>query len=105
MFIAFKSLGDAKGFMFCAKNGEDSITAILGDSVRVDLAKSLLAVSPLPAQFRLIKDGKTIAVSAEDQYQFAHTKTVTAGVYRVELHIRLGDQLIPWVYSNPIYVY
>lgn len=105
LFIAFKSLGDAKGFMFCSKNGDGKTSAIIGDSVRMGQAKSFQSVSPLPGQFRLLKDGKTIKVSAEDQYQFTYAEPVHNGVYRIELHVKIGDRYFPWVYTNPIYVY
>lgn len=105
LFIAFKSLADAKGFMFCSKNGEGEISGILGDSVKSDQVKSFYAVSPLPGQFRLIQNGKTVAVSSEDQYQFSWIEPTRKGVYRVELHIKLSEEYIPWIYSNPIYVY
>lgn len=105
LFIAFKSLGDAKGFMFCAKDGNGKTSAIIGDSVRMDQAKSFQAVSPLPGQFRLVKDGKTIKVSAEDQYHFTYAEPVHKGVYRIELNIKIGDRYFPWVYTNPVYIY
>lgn len=105
LFIAFKSLGDAKGFMFCAKNKDKKPSAIPGDSVRVEQARSFQVVSPLPGQFRLVKNGKTIAVSAEEQYQFNYTEPVDKGVYRIETHIKISDKYYPWVYTNPIYVF
>ncbi len=105
LFIAFKSLGDAKGFMFCSRNGEDKVSGILGDSVHVDQVKSFQAASPLPGQFRLIQDGKILQISADDQYQFKWTEPVHKGIYRLELHIKLDEEYVPWVYTNPIYVY
>ena len=105
LFIAFKSLGDAKGFMFCSKNADDKVSAILGDSVKLDQVKSFQAVSPLPGQFRLVKDGKVIKVSASNEYQFSFSEPIQKGNYRVEMKIQPGDELIPWLYSNPIYVY
>jgi hypothetical protein len=104
LFIAFKSLGDAKGFMFCSKNAENKVSAIIGDSVKLSQAKSLHAVSPLPGQFTLIKDGKVIYVSSEDQYAFNFTEPIEKGVYRVEVRIKIGEKKIPWVYTNGIYV-
>jgi len=102
LFIAFKSLGDAKGFMFCSKNTDNKVSAILGDSVKLDQVKSLQAASPLPGQFTMIKDGKVIKVSAEDQYTFNFTEPISKGVYRVEMRVRIGEKLIPWVYTNAI---
>ena len=105
LFIAFKSLGDAKGFMFGSKNSEGKVSAILGDSVAIDQVKAFQAVSPLPGQFKLIRDGKIVQISSEDQYEFTWAEPMEKGVYRVELHIKLGEKYFPWVYTNPIYVH
>jgi len=105
LYTAFKSLADAKGFMYYSRNENDSINAILGDSVRIDQVKTLDAVSPFPGQFRLIHDGKTVNVSTGEDYQFSWKEPLKKGAYRIEMHIRLNGKLIPWLYSNPIYVY
>jgi len=105
IYTAFKSLGDAKGFMFYSKDNRDSIIAILGDSVKIDKVKTLNAVSPLPGQFRLIHDGKTIHVSTTDDYQLSWSEPLEKGAYRIEIHIKLNGELVPWLYSNPIYIY
>jgi hypothetical protein len=105
LFIAFKSLGDAKGFMFCAKNDEGKVSGILGDSVQLNQVKSLLAVSPLPGQFRLIHNGKVIDTSSDEQYEYHWSEQIKKGVYRIEIHIKLNDKFFPWVYSNPIHVF
>ena len=105
LYTAFKSLGDAKGFLFYALNQNDSITGILGDSIRIDQVKMLKAVSPLPGQFRLIHDGKNINISSTEDYQYSWSEPIEKGAYRIELHIRQNGKLIPWLYSNPIYIY
>lgn len=105
LFIAFKSLGDAKGFMYCSRDAAGKVNAILGDSVRVDQVKSLYAASPLPGQFRLIRNGETIQVSPDAEYAFTWGGPVERGVYRMEVHINLGGEQVPWIYSNPIYVF
>lgn len=105
LYVAFKSLGDAKGFMFCAEDGEGKVSGILGDSVRLNAAYSLRAVSPLPGRFQLIRDGRVIDSSAKSQYEYQWTEKVSPGVYRVEVFIELDGRELPWVYSNPIYVY
>ena len=105
LFTAFKSLGDAKGFIYYALNGKDSITGILGDSIKTDQVKTLNAVSPLPGQFRLIHDGKTVNISSTDSYQYEWPEPIGKGAYRIEMHIKLKGKYIPWIYSNPIYIY
>jgi len=105
LYTAFKSLGDAKGFMYYCINQDDSISSILGDSIKMDQVKSLNAVSPLPGQFRLIHDGKTINVSSDDNYQYKWEELIEKGAYRIEMHIKLNGKYVPWLYSNPIYIY
>lgn len=105
LFIAFKSLGDARGFMFCSRNAEGEVTGILGDSVAIGDVKSLQAVSPLPGRFRLICNGRTVHTSPEGSYDFTWAGPVRRGVYRIEVHVRLGNEEVPWVYSNPMYVF
>ncbi len=105
LYTAFKSLGDAKGFLYYSLSLKDSINGIIGDSVKIEKVKSLNAVSPLPGQFRLIHDGKTVNVSAGKNYQYAWTEPIGKGAYRIEMHIQLKGKLVPWLYSNPIYIY
>ena len=105
LYTAFKSLGDAKGFMYYSKNQKDSLNGIMGDSVRADHVKSLNAVSPFPGQFRLIHNGKTVNISASESYQYTWSDPIEKGGYRIEIHIKLNGKLVPWLYSNPIYIY
>lgn len=105
LFIAFKTLGDAKGFEYFALNKNDSLTGIMGDSVQIDQVKTLKALSPLPAQFRLIHDGKNLGGSAEGVYQFEWSAPLERGFYRIEVNLNVTGKNTPWIYSNPIYIY
>ncbi len=105
LFIAFKSLGDAKGFHFFGTNAKDSVIGILGDSIKLETLKNLKSVSPLPGQFKLIHNGKTISTSTEKEYQFNFSNKTEKGTYRIEMNLSLQGKLIPWIYTNPIYVY
>ena len=105
LYTAFKSLGDAKGFQYYASNQKDSIIGILGDSIKIDQVKALKAVSPLPGQFRLIHDGKTVNISSGEDYQYSWSELIEKGAYRLEMHIKQNGKLIPWLYANPIYIY
>jgi len=105
LFTAFKSLADAKGFLYYAVNKKDSLVAILGDSLNINQVKTLNAISPFPGQFRLIHDGKTINISSAENYRFTWSEPLEKGAYRIEIHLKLQGKLIPWLYSNPIYIY
>ena len=78
LFIAFKSLGDAKGFHFFGTNAKDSIMGILGDSIKLESLKNLKGISPLPGQFKLIHNGKTVSTSAEKDYEFNFSNKIDA---------------------------
>ncbi len=105
LFSAFKSLGDAKGFNYFSKNTYGKINAITGDSISISAIKSLNAVTPLPGQFRLIYNGKQVNISGIDGYNYAWQGPFKKGAYRIEVHIPLHGKYVPWIYSNPIYVY
>jgi hypothetical protein len=105
LYTAFKTLGDAKGFNFFAKGIENNIHGIMGDSLKVSNLKSLNAITPLPGQYRLIHNGKTIKTTETDSYQFEFTEALEKGFYRVEVHVNIGGKYVPWIYSNPIYLY
>lgn len=105
LYTAFKSLGDAKGFLFYATDQSGSISGILGDSVKIAEVKSLSAISPLPGQFRLIHDGKAINNSTGDRYEYSWSEPLEKGAYRIEMRIKLQGNDVPWLYSNPIYIY
>jgi hypothetical protein len=105
LFTAFKSLGDAKGFLYYAVDQNGQIDAILGDSIQVKKVKALKAVSPLPGRFRLIHDGKPVDQSADDIYEYSWSGKMEKGAYRIEIRIPLQHKKVPWLYSNPIYIY
>ncbi|MBW6535224.1 MAG: hypothetical protein K0B11_09455 [Mariniphaga sp.] len=105
LYTAFKSLGDAKGFLFWSENVKKETSGILGDSVQINQAVSFHAVSPLPGQFRLIHNGKPVDISSDESYEYAWEKPLKKGVYRIELHVKLRNKLVPWLYTNPIYIY
>jgi hypothetical protein len=105
LYTAFRSLGDAGGFMFNCTDQNNKTFGIMGDSVSLEKIRAFNAVSPLPGQFRLIHDGKVVNTSSYDSYEFQWEDLIEKGAYRIEVHIKIGDKQLPWLYSNPIYVY
>ncbi len=105
LYTAFKSLGDAKGFMFRSLNANNELSGILGDSVQINQAASLHAVSPLPGRFRLIHNGNPLDISPVETYEYSWNKPPEKGAYRIEVHVKLRNKLVPWLYTNPIYIY
>jgi hypothetical protein len=105
LYTAFKTFGDAKGFNFYVQNPVGQIEGMMGDSVKFSNSKSIHAVTPLPGQYRLIHNGKTVKISDIDGYEFNFVEPVEKGAYRVEVHLNFNGKYVPWIYSNPIYVY
>ncbi|MCF6332572.1 MAG: hypothetical protein L3J11_04735 [Draconibacterium sp.] len=105
IYTAFKSLADAKGFLFYSSDKENNVNAILGDSIQIDRINSLKAISPFPGRFRLLKDGELIDSTVDESYEYSFQKEFKKGAYRIEVRIKPGKEWIPWLYSNPIYIY
>ncbi|HSH19429.1 MAG TPA: hypothetical protein VLA03_03200 [Draconibacterium sp.] len=105
LYTAFKTLGDAKGFNFYAIGIENNIHGIMGDSLKISNLKSLNALTPLPGQYRLIHNGELVKTTIIDGYEFAFKEPLEKGAYRIEVHVNIGGKYIPWIYSNPIYLY
>ena len=64
----------------------------------------LKAVSPFPVKFQLLKNGKVMD-EKEDIYEYEYNIHKTTGNYLVVASIKLDNQWMPWVFTNPIYVY
>ncbi|OIN56740.1 hypothetical protein [Arsenicibacter rosenii] len=103
-YISFENLAKAKGFGFYSTDARSQLNAIMGDSVKATSVSRLKAVSPYPVTFELFRNGKQID-RKENAYDYAYSKPVTAGNYRLVARVHLGDKWVPWVYTNPIYVY
>lgn len=103
-FISFESLAEAKGFQFFSLDSNNSVNAIMGDSVMAKNILELRAVSPLPVQFRLVKNGITIDQVA-DVYVYHFNPQSSPGNYRIVASVKMDDDWTPWIFSNAIYVY
>jgi len=104
-FTAFRSLADATGFCYYFEGADGKLGGMMGDSVKVADLKSLRAVSPYPGRFTLLKDGKLVDVTTIEQYQYRFDKALQKGAYRLEVEVKPGDEWLPWIYTNPIYLY
>jgi len=103
-FIAFESLANAKGFQYFSTNTKQDVNAIMGDSISTGAVNKLKAVSPFPVQFKLIKNGEVIDIT-DNIYSYEYNKEITPGNYRLEAYLDFNGKQIPWIYTNPIYVY
>jgi hypothetical protein len=98
-YLAVDALAPADGFSFVAEAGPDRWT--MGDTVapRPDLRLRAGGRVPAGARVTLLRDGRTVG-EAEGSVAL---DSVTQGVYRVEVRVPGWD--VPWILSNPIYVF
>ncbi len=103
-YISFESLAKADGFQFFAAGPSGDPVAIMGDSIPAGTAFRLRAVAPYPVRWELFKDGK-LATSKDNDYAFEFPVNGLRGNYRVVARLKFRDRWLPWIYTNPIYVY
>ncbi len=101
-YIAFESLASADGFQFFATRS-GKFAALMGDSLRFTPDLRLHAESPLPGRIRLVKNGVVIQ---EQRHTYTAVFSVQeAGIYRGEVALQLDGRWVPWIYTNPIYIF
>jgi hypothetical protein len=104
-FTAFQFLADATGFCYYGEGADGKMEGMMGDSIKITDLKRLTAISPYPCRFTLIRDGKPLEVTGNAQYQFSFAKGLQKGAYRLEAEVKPGNKWLPWIYTNPIYLY
>jgi hypothetical protein len=104
-FTAFRSLAEATGFCYYGEGMEGKMIGIMGDSIKLTDIRKLCAVSPYPGRFTLIKDGKPVFISAGEEYSCSVNNELSKGAYRLEVEVKPGKEWLPWIYTNPIYLY
>jgi hypothetical protein len=104
-FTAFQFLADASGFCFYGEGSDGKATGIMGDSIKVSDLKCLTAVSPYPGRFTLVKDGKVLDTTPDEVYNYNFNKNLQKGAYRLEVEVKPGKEWLPWIYTNPVYLY
>ena len=98
-YVGLDGLAPANGFFFVAEG--DEIRGTMGDTLRPTSSLRLHAGGALPedARVSLLHDGQPVAVAQREVVW----RDVSPGVYRVE--VELPGWELPWVTSNPIYVF
>ncbi len=99
-YIAFEQIADPTGFSFHARVGDRSLPM----GAEVPVGTELVFQSPVPALFRLLREGNVIAELEGVRFT---VDTELAGPHRVEVYLLDPPRLIegkPWIISNPIYV-
>lgn len=98
-YIGLDALAPANDFYFDAESGGGRWT--MGDTVAPQPGLKLAAGGKIPrgSEIVLLRDGKIVSQSAHR----LELTGVSPGVYRVE--VRVPGWTVPWVLSNPIYVF
>jgi carbohydrate binding protein with CBM11 domain/PHP domain-containing protein len=98
-YVAVDALAPANGFSFVAEAGAERWT--MGDTVAPRPGLRLRAGGRVPkgALFTVLRDGRELRRGAGG----VELDPASPGVYRVE--VRLPGWDVPWILSNPIYVF
>jgi hypothetical protein len=103
-YISFENLAPAKGFEFYTTDQNGLLNGIMGDSVRTKDAGMIRGVTPYPARFELYRSGKLIDTK-ENSYDYTFAPGQVAGNYRLVARLNFNGQSVPWIYTNPIYIW
>jgi len=98
-YVSFEWIADPTGFNFQATQGQRTFE--MGSEVPLGTGLVMHAVSPLPARFRLIRNGKEAHSALGRSYEHP---VMEAGNYRLEVWLNLAENPQIWILSNPIYV-
>src|SRR5262249_26436791 len=98
-YVAFDWLADATGFDFAAVSGNDRHE--MGSAFRLADGLQLRAQSPLPADWKLIRNGKVVAEATGPTLECGVTQP---GRDRVEVWLTIAGEKMIWILSNPVYV-
>jgi hypothetical protein len=98
-YVSFEWIADPTGFNFQAVRGKDVYE--MGSEVPFAKGITLRSVAPLPARFRLIRNGKEVHTALGRSYE---RQIDSPGNYRLEVWVNLADTPEVWILSNPIYV-
>jgi len=99
-YVGFEWIASPKGFRFVAMR-DDKPVAIMGDELKLAPGLKLVAALPGEAVVRLYRNGELKEEASGRKVEWGVSQ---AGVYRVEAYVKLGGELRPWIFSNPIYV-
>ncbi|MBN2256553.1 MAG: CehA/McbA family metallohydrolase [Anaerolineaceae bacterium] len=99
-FVGYDLPAPTRGFAFTAQGKQER--AIQGDVIRAKGGVTLQARLPLPAEARLIHNGKIIKEYARTE-AVAHS-TSQPGAYRIEAYRFFKGERRGWIFSNPIYL-
>ncbi|MCA9025174.1 MAG: PHP domain-containing protein [Planctomycetaceae bacterium] len=98
-YVAFDWIADPTGFVFQARDGEKVYP--MGSEPKLTEDLTFEAASPLPATFKLLRNGEEVTTTVARTFEYQPTKP---GNYRLELWVNLPDGPQIWALSNPLYI-
>ena len=98
-FVGFDLLADSTGFQWFAESGGER--ALMGEALTYASEARLVARSPLPCRFTVVKDG---AMVWQREGRSLEWGPPGPGKYRVEAEVWIRGEWTPWVYANPIWL-
>ncbi|HEV8000795.1 MAG TPA: hypothetical protein VGP63_13000 [Planctomycetaceae bacterium] len=98
-YVSFEWIADPSGFNFQAVRGKDVYE--MGSEVALTPGIKVRSASPLPARFRLIRNGKEVHTALGRSYEHP---VEAPGNYRLEVWVNLANTPEVWILSNPIYI-
>lgn len=98
-YVSHDWLCDPKGFTFAAVNNLGVFA--MGDTAPFVGGTRLMARAPLPAFWKVFRNGAVVLEKRDSQLVYEAKET---GVYRVEAWLEVDGELRPWIYSNVIRV-
>jgi len=99
VFVGFDLLADTSGFQWFAERGSERV--LLGGDLPYGPEVRLVARSPLPCRFTVLKDGEEVLRREGRSLEWPPPGP---GAYRVEAEVWIRGEWIPWVYANPIWI-
>jgi len=98
-YVAFDSLVTATGFDFFYKTDDGHF--VMGDKAAFSRDGVFTASMPADGVLVLKRNGVKVAEARGSELRYAPTQP---GVYRVQGYLEVEGELVPWIYSNPIYL-
>ncbi|MFZ5927908.1 MAG: alpha/beta hydrolase fold domain-containing protein [Acidobacteriota bacterium] len=96
-YVSHDWLCDPRGFAFFAVNTLGVYE--MGDTVPMAGATRLVARAPVPARWRILREGALVHEAAGDAVTWTAPEP---GAYRVEAWLDIDGEQRPWIYSNAI---
>ncbi len=98
-YVAFDWLADATGFDFAAVSPAKHYE--MGSRITFEKDLRLQGKAPLPAKWKIIRNGKVISESTGRSLDLPVTEP---GNYRAEAWLDIAGEEMIWVLSNPVYI-